>query len=393
MSFGSNLIVAMNCLVLFAGCAGVPVRGTVGGQTIATRVDSEIAAYYLSNYFAGRRENALLDERIDRVYGRAHDELPGRAELKRLSDEFSVDFAALYLADRIARAPANRRFRAAFDEALSSSRKALAERRAQLPAAAAQYEVIFVPGYLYKRHRLTGADFAAPRAALARVGFARHFVDTDEEGAIESNAELVAAIVAARAQTGRRLILVSASKSGPEVALALTNLGSAPTRHVAAWINIVGTLQGSPLADENLAQELQEVIGHVKVAGVESLMVERSRQRFGSFRLPEHVIVVNYIGIPLSGSISSLARSGYLDLRKYGPNDGLSLLSDLIVPGGVTLTELGRDHFLLDDDIDVRTVALAITLVKWLDNEQTMSCRTPAELTCNGARTDSSRSQ
>jgi hypothetical protein len=368
MSFGSNLIVVVSCLVLLAGCAGVPVRGTVGGQTIETRVDSEVARYYLANYLAGKRSNAPFDEQIDRVYGHADDGLPGRAELKRLSDEFSVDFAALYLADRIARVSVNRRFRAAFDEALAYSRKARPQQRARLPAAAAQYEVIFVPGYLYKRHRLTGADFAAPRAALERLGFPRHFVDTDEEGAIESNAELVAAAVAARAQTGRRLILVSASKSGPEVALALTHLGSAPGRYVAAWINIVGTMQGSPLADQNLAQELEDVIGQVKIAGIESLTVERSRQRFGSFGLPEHLVVVNYIGIPLSGSISSLARPGYLDLRKHGPNDGLSLLSDLIVPGGITLTELGRDHFLLDDDIDARTVALAITLVKWLDH-------------------------
>jgi hypothetical protein len=373
MSFASNLITVMSCFPLLAGCTGVPVRGSVGGQTIETRVDSEIARYYLATYLAGRRADALLDERIDRVYGRARDGLPERAELKRLSDEFSVDFAALYLADRIARASANRRFRAVFDEALAYCRKALPEQRVQLPASAAPYEVTFVPGYLYKRHRLTGADFAAPRAALERVGLARQFIETDEEGAIEPNAELVAAAVAARARTGRRVILVSASKSGPEVALALTHLGPAQSRHVAAWINIVGTLQGSPLADENLARELEEVIGQVKTAGVESLTVGRSRQRFGSFRIPEHLLVLNYIGIPLSGSISALARHGYLDLRKHGPNDGLSLLSDLIVPSGVTLAELGRDHFLLDDDIDVRTVALAITVVKWLDNRQTLS--------------------
>jgi hypothetical protein len=42
-------------------------------------------------------------------------------------------------------------------------------------------------------------------------------------------------------------------------------------------------------------------------------------------------------------------------------------LSDLILPSGVTLAELGRDHFLLVDQIEVTTVALAMTVICWLD--------------------------
>lgn len=377
MTFGSpKLITTLFALQLLAACAGLPVHGKVGGQAIETRVDSEVARYYLANYLAGKRDDARLDERIDRVYQSAPDGLPGRSELKRLSDDFSIDFAALYLADRIARTPADRRFRGAFDEALGYARKAFPE-GVRLPAAAADYEVMFVPGYLYKRHRVTGADFAAPRAALQRVGLARHFVETAEDGAIEANANLVVTAIRGRAHSGRRLIVVSASKSGPEVALALTRLGAAETRHVAAWVNIAGTLQGSALADDGLWQELEDRIGRVDIAGVESLTTQRSRERFHTFRIPEHVLVVNYIGIPLTGSISSWARTGFLQLRNHGPNDGLSLLSDLIVPGGLTLAELGRDHFLLDEQIDVTTVALAITVIRWLANPEPKTSRIP----------------
>jgi hypothetical protein len=247
-------------------------------------------------------------------------------------------------------------------------RKLFPEGRVSLPAAAAQYEVLFVPGYLYKRHPYTGADFAVPRSSLQRVGLARHFVETDEDGAIEANADLVATAIRQRATGGRRLIVVSASKSGPEVALALTRLGPAATGHVAAWVNIVGTLQGTALADNGLWYQLEDLIGQIDIAGVESLTVEHSRQRFATFRIPEHVLVVNYIGIPLTGSLSSLARTGFLELKDHGPNDGLSLLSDLIVPTGLTLAELGRDHFLLDEQIDLRTIALAITVIRWLEN-------------------------
>jgi hypothetical protein len=363
-----NLITLVAALLSLSACAGLAVRGTVGGQTIESRVDSEVARYYVASYLAGKHSNATLDERIDNVYQSVNGSLPDRGELKRLSDEFSSDFAALYLADQIAREPVNRRFRSAFDQAYDYTRKALPEDRVRLPAAAVDYEVLFVPTYLYKRFTFTGADFAAPRAALQRVGFTSHFVETNEDGAVEANADLVIAAIRAHAQSGRRLIVVSASKSGPEVALALTRLGPAESRHVAAWINTVGALQGSPMADERLAPELNFLVGKVDVAGRESITTARSRQRFDSFRIPEHVLVVNYFGIPVSGSISFLARRGFFPMRKHGPNDGVLLLSDMIFPGGVTLAELGSDHFLLNDHLDVTTVALAITVIRWLEN-------------------------
>lgn len=364
----TKFILLLSVLLSLTACAGLPVRGSVGGQTIETRVDLEVARYYLGNYLAGKRSDAVLDERIDRVYQSANGNLPDRNDLKYLSDEFSVDFAALYLADQIARTPVNRRFRSAFDQAYDYTRKNLPEGRVRLPSAAADYEIMFVPTYLYKRLTFTGADFAAPRAALKRVGFTCHFVETQDDGAVEANADLVTAAIRAQAQSGRRLIIVSASKSSPEVALALTRLGLAETGHVAAWINTVGALQGTPVADEGLAPELEYIVGKVDVAGRESVTTARSRQRFDSFRIPEHVLVVNYFGIPVSGSISFLARRGFFPLRKHGPNDGLLLLSDMIFPGGVTLAELGSDHFLLGAHLEITAVALAVTIIRWLEN-------------------------
>src|SRR6266498_1805591 len=295
----SQAIAWLIAIVFLAACAGIPVRGTVGGQTIETRVDSEVARYYLADYLAGKRSNTIVDERIDHVSSESLNGLPDRDRLKRL-------------------------------------------------------------------HPVTGADLALPRAALRRVGLAHYFVETVEDGAIEANADLVAAAIRARGQTGRRMIVVSVSKSGPEVALALTRLGPNDSRRVAAWVNIAGTLHGSPLADNRLLQ-VEELVGRVDVSGVESLSTQRSRQRFNGFHIPGHVLIVNYIGIPLTGSISMLARGGYAQLRAYGPNDGLSLLSDLIAPNAVTLAELGRDHFLLDDRVDVTTVALAFAVIQTLE--------------------------
>jgi len=358
----------LSILLLLGACAGLPVTGTVGGQAIDTRVDSEVARYYVENYLAGKRSDALLDERIDGVYQNADGDLPDREDLKKLSDDFSIDFAALYLADQIARDPVNRRFRSAFDEAYEYTHKTFPSGHMKIPAAA-EYDVLFVPTYLYKRITFTGADMAVPRAALQKVGFACYFVETQDDGAIEANADLVAAAILERAQSGRRLIIVSASKSGPEVALALTKMAPAGTQHVAAWINTVGALQGTPLVDERLLPEIEFIVGKVDPAGMESLTVARSRERFDSFRVPKHILVVNYFGIPTIGSISFLARRGFFLLRKHGPNDGLMLLADMIFPGGVTLTQLGSDHIRLSDHLDISGVALAMTVLRWLENE------------------------
>lgn len=370
MPYKNILNRSLFALLLLPACTGLPVRGSVGMQTIETRVDSEVARYYLGSYLAGERSDPALDEHIDRVYQSANGSLPDRNELKHLSDEFSVDFAALYFADQVARIPPNHRFRIAFEQAYNYTRKAFPESRVKLPAAAANYEVLVVPIYLYKRLPGAGADLAAPRAALKKVGFPCHFVETQDDGAIETNADLVAAAIRARMQSGRRLIIFSASKSSPEVALALTRLGPAETRHVAAWINTAGVLQGTPLVDERIFQELEFIVGEVDVAGKESITTSRGRQRFNSFRVPEHLLVVNYLGIPLTGSISFWARRGFLSLRKHGPNDGVSLVSDMIFPGGVTLVDLGNDHFMRGRPVDITTVALAITVILSLEHPE-----------------------
>ncbi|HEX7230929.1 MAG TPA: hypothetical protein VF452_11090 [Candidatus Binatia bacterium] len=379
LSFGNvyDIISKVSLYAIFAGlmlgCAGLPATGTIGGQTIETRVDSEVARYFLTNYVAGRHTDPLLDKRIDRIYQKSKGSLPNQQDLKKLSDEFSVDFAALYLADRIARVPANQRFSAIFRENYEYAREAFPQGQMKM-AGAADYDVLIVPTYLYKRRfMLTGADLAVPRAALQKVGFTCYFVETIDDAPIETNAEIIMAAIQSRAGSDRRLIVISASKSGPEVALALTKLGPSGTRHVAAWINAVGALQGTPMVDDKLMPDFELLTGKVNPAGGESMATIPSRRRFALFKIPRTVLVVNYFGIPTTGSVSFFGRKGYFPLRKYGPNDGSLLLADMIFPGGVTLPRLGSDHMQMGEHLDIATVALAMTVIEWLKTHDSIS--------------------
>jgi hypothetical protein len=356
-------------LLSLAACAtGIRVQGTIDGQAIETRVDAEVARYYVENYLAGKRTDPKLDGRIDQVYQSANGALPGRDDLKRLSDEFSVDFAALYLADKIGSVPANHRFRALFDQTYKTTETALSAGGVQLPATAKEYDVLFVPTYLYRRFMARGAALREPREALEKVGFKCYFVETRDDGPIESNAELVANAIRERAKDGRRLIIITASKSSSEVALALTKLGPGETRHVAAWINAMGALQGTPLVDDNVLPELEWIVGKVDPAGGTSMSVAASRPRFASLRVPSQVFVLNMVAIPTSGDVTFRGRRGYKPMLKYGPNDGMVLVADTIYPGGVVLAELGSDHFLSNRKLDVLTIALVTSTIRWLEN-------------------------
>ena len=95
------LVPVVVCGLLANACMGLhathPVAGVVAGTKIKMGVDSELAAYFVGSYLAENRHQPNLDRRIDALYrDNSGHRLPGREELKRIADEFSVDFAAIY---------------------------------------------------------------------------------------------------------------------------------------------------------------------------------------------------------------------------------------------------------------------------------------------------------
>jgi hypothetical protein len=41
----------------------------------------------------------------------------------------------------------------------------------------------------------------------------------------------------------------------------------------------------------------------------------------------------------------------------------------MIFPGGITLTEMGSDHFMMDRHLDIIAIALASTVIQWLEDQ------------------------
>jgi hypothetical protein len=365
------------CAMAFAACCltgcasfapAVPARGVLADFTVDTRVDSPIARYYLEDYRAGRRTAPGWDASIDAIHRDLGDRVPTRTELAHWSRTHSTDFATLVLVRQLAMQPDRFGLRHRFAQALAAVRESHRDGVRDTVAISPRHLFVFVPGWLYRSDPGSGADLALQRAILERHGARTYFAAIDENGAVEDNAAQLVALIRRLAPNEESIVLVSASKGGPEVALALSMLRAAPeATRVTAWVNIGGLLNGTPLADYALRWPIcwlvrWAVLPDDRFTAIQSLATARSAQRAQWLHLPEHVLAVDYLGVPLSGQVSSRAREGYALLRASGPNDGLTSLVDEIGRGSAVLIDPGVDHFLRHADIDDRTLALALAL-------------------------------
>jgi hypothetical protein len=350
----------------------IPVAGELAGQRINTTVDSELARYYLEHYLQNDRTNPRLDSLLDQIPQNPDSvSPPSREFLKHLANAYSTDFAALYLARQLLENQANQPMQQAFQAEFAQLKNTIDSSTFRQPPQPPSYVFLFVPGWVYKSHPETGADLAKPREVITQIGLENYLIPIGESGTIEKNANFIAQEIVRQNRLGKKIILVSASSGSASVAYALGNLLSVgEAQKVSAWLNIGGLLQGSPLADAAVRgpkRWLTKLITFAEgwdFASIESMTTHRSRARFNRLRIPPSILVINYVGIPLSGDVTKLAKEGYEDLCREGPNDGLALIADEIFPGGVTIVELGLDHYFQDREIDLKTAALAKTIMK-----------------------------
>ncbi len=354
-------------MLLFIGASDghiLSARGTIAGHTIDTIVDHQIA----HDYVVG----AALPEQlaVQRQTHLGRRTIPTREELARIARSYSPDVSALLFLETVAAQERNRLFQDKYSAAVQSSVRGDLSPAPVPPSLL----VIFVPGWFYRVNGSeTGSDFLEPRRLFEAQGVDTRLATTDENGTVEQNAEIVAGEVRAAAAQDRQVILVSASKSSAEVAQALgLILSPQESSHVLAWLSIGGVLRGSPVADSvvgsvfcSIARAMLALDGF-DMAGLMSMQTERQRGRFDRLALPDHMLYVTYVPVPMSGDISKRGRFFYQVTKDAGPGDGLTLLADELIPGGLVLLEPGIDHFLEHPEKNNRTQALFWVLMNHL---------------------------
>jgi hypothetical protein len=345
--------------------ASYALKGELAGIAIDTRVDSPLV-------------QAMFDESqtdSSRISCPGDDPIPSAESLRSVTKSYSPDVATLVLIQCLARIPDIQRSQYLFLQELAAVRRGEdARRRAFLDARARQYLVLFMPGWSYQSNgHITGADLRIPRQILSDAGFENYLVPIPEAGSVSQNAAILADAI--ERYNHKQIIIVSASSAGPAVALALGENAQRNAR-VAGWLNIGGVLRGAPIIDyfqpwtKSWLLRIACMVEGWEYSHIRSLSMAESKPRFSALTLPSHITVVNYIGIPFSGDITDFAADFYPILKKLGPNDGLTLITDALAPG-YTIMAVGSDHFVREDpEIDLKTAALVPTLFKLMQVDE-----------------------
>jgi hypothetical protein len=82
------------------------------------------------------------------------------------------------------------------------------------------------------------------------------------------------------------------------------------------------------------------------------------------------LLVLHYVGAPLSGQVTADAKKTYQKLSQFGPNDGLTTLIDQLTPQGIVIPELGLDHYYRHPEIHERSMALVSTVTQLLTERE-----------------------
>jgi len=351
-----------------AAYPAIPATGFLANTPISTTVDSELAKEYLagpSNYSAGRESVA---ERIVPIEERFRGQPLDWLTLKKLSEATSPDFATIYFVKRCLADHTNELFQTDYAREFQRIESLIRQRNwtGTVRNSLRGYEFLFIPGFHYVTDPTSGADFLSQRTLMRDLGIEVELARTQEDGTIEENAQIIAQTIRSQSRYHAKSILVSTSKSGPETALALGRiLQPSETISVQAWISVGGLIRGTMLADRAVAWPQSWIVPRIfslqKVSfrSVPGLTTRASRARLERIRLPQHILLVDYVAAPLSGNIAEDVKSRYSYLCRYGPNDGLTLLADELLPGGVTIIEPGLDHFYRDPEINVKSLAIA----------------------------------
>jgi hypothetical protein len=363
------LLTAFVILCFIEGCAAAPrtnfvvAAGEIGGDSISSEVDSEIARYFLENHLRGKRKNAQFDAKIDSILKETSRKPLTNEMLKAIADETSADFSAMVFA--------HLQTQRNLDVKMTYLREyeLVKQGSLDLREASARYKIVLIPGLFYLSKPETKGDLREVNATLEAEGFEVVGIPIQEAGTVEQNARIIADFIKNEPMSNKKIILVSTSKGGPETIYALGHLLSKEDgAKISMWFSVGGALRGSLLADQWKRwpyRWLVSVVGLFKGFStdmVASLSVAESMKRMAQVEVPSHVRIVHFVGVPLSGTVIDEVRGSYKALLPYGPNDGITLLPDEIVKGSTVITALGLDHWYRDPDLKRKILALVATV-------------------------------
>lgn len=233
--------------------------------------------------------------------------------------------------------------------------------------------VIIVPGAFYRENPRSGADGRILREQGERLGCPTGIIPIASRGSLKQNGRIICDWLLQ--QREKPVILASLSKGGADVKMALAEPDAADAfKNVAAWVNLCGILNGTPMAEwllsRNPAALLNRLYYTLRGQGLgflRDLGYGPGRPLDFALQMPPHVRMITIAGFPLREHLTTaLARRCHRRLTHLGPNDGSLILSDVCALPGLLYPIWGADHY-LRPQTDVNKLVLAV--LQYLDEE------------------------
>ena len=257
-----------------------------------------------------------------------------------------VDKAAAVFYTRVLREPKNKQFY----EYLIGKEKELI--KATPDYSDLNVLLALVPGAFYEDNTSIGADGAKLRELVVKMGLKEDLIRVEQTGSVYRNAEIICDYLKNRNDVDG-IILASVSKGSSDIKMALQKCGDQPYfKKVVGWYNIGGINKGSVLVNalnddwvNKWEARTYFCLNGYDWEGVQTMRADKGSPLDFELQLPEQILLINVVGVPTFRFVTNRARPYYEYLIRYGPNDGVSLLSDTYMPGGITWVSWRNDHY------------------------------------------------
>ena len=279
--------------------------------------------------------------------------------LRRVASEHGIDAATAFAFDRVRHS----------DEHAAFIRQIDAVQRTPSPAALpADLAIGIVPAAFYREMPHTGADGRVLLETATRLGVPAETIPVSSTGTLAENAATIHRWLAQ--QTAPRIVLISLCKGGADLKYALRENVSAFQR-VIAWINVCGTLDGSPFAAWLLRSKPRFIATWLyfrcqrrNFEMLREIVPASNGPLAQPLKLPSTLRLVSIVGFPLRRHLTnSFMRRCHRFIAPAGPNDGGVLLADAIHLPGMLYPVWGADHYLRPD---VRASAILAAVLRYL---------------------------
>lgn len=325
-------------------------NGEIAGKKVNFIVDSPLAARMIEND---------SDPELDKLFKKYDTLKLNTKTLASVANEYSLDVSALYFLRRIYQDSVNNHIFNQFNQIVYHSN---IERKRDGIRKMQQYHFVFIPGFFYKSFPFSGADFRKQRELFDKHHISYDFIETGEKESVEKNAAKVYNRLKSLDTLHKKIILVSASKGGLETANVIGLHHDLP--NVKAWISVCGILRGCPILDifntfpNNIIAPILFKINKIDPEPYKDFDSGDRKKDYKNLKFPEHILIIHYLGVPMASNVNEQIKFRYKLMKKYGANDGSCPLTEQLTEKGLVVADPGLDHYLKDDRIIDKTIAL-----------------------------------